>query len=83
MEPASEPGLSSRKRRPVCDMFKAVHTQPVTPQPEYQAFLLVTPDTRSSGYAVQMNYAGERSGTDIVNAEEKRPFLETAVFFRL
>lgn len=52
-------------------MFKAVHTQPVTP------------DTRSSGYAVQMNYAGERSGTDIVNAEEKRPFLETAVFFRL
>ena len=71
MEPASEPGLSSRKRRPVCDMFKAVHTQPVTPA------------TRSSGYAVQMNYAGERSGTDIVNAEEKRPFLETAVFFRL
>ena len=71
MEPASEPSLSSRKRRPVCDMFKAVHTQPVTP------------DTRSSGYAVQMNYAGERSGTDIVNAEEKRPFLETAVFFRL
>ena len=71
MEPASEPGLSSRKRRPVCDMFKAVHTQPVTP------------DMRSSGYAVQMNYAGERSGTDIVNAEEKRPFLETAVFFRL
>ena len=64
MEPASEPGLSSRKRRPVL-------TQPVTP------------DTRSSGYAVQMNYAGERSGTDIVNAEEKRPFLETAVFFRL
>ena len=64
MEPASEPGLGSRKRRPV-------HTQPVTP------------DTRSSGYAVQMNYAGERSGTDIVNAEEKRPFLETAVFFRL
>ena len=64
MEPASEPGLSFRKRRPV-------HTQPVTP------------DTRSSGYAVQMNYAGERSGTDIVNAEEKRPFLETAVFFRL
>ena len=72
MEPASEPGLISRKRWPVCDMFiKAVHTQPVTP------------DTRSSGYAVQMNYAGERSGTDIVNAEEKRPFLETAVFFRL
>ena len=69
MEPASEPGLSSRKRRPVCDM--AVHTQPVTP------------NTRSSGYAVHMNYAGERSGTDIVNAEEKRPFLETAVFFRL
>ena len=64
MEPASEPGLSSRKRRPV-------HTQPVTP------------DARSSGYAVQMNYAGERSGTDIVNAEERRPFLETAVFFRL
>ena len=64
MQPASEPGLSSRKRRPV-------HTQPVTP------------DTRSSGYAMQMNYAGERSGTDIVNAEEKRPFLETAVFFRL
>ena len=51
--------------------IKAVHTQPVTP------------DTRSSGYAVQMNYAGERSGTDIVNAEEKGPFLETAVFFRL
>ena len=43
----------------------------------------MTPDTRSSGYAVQMNYAGERSGTDIVNAEEKRPFLEIAVFFRL
>jgi len=30
-----------------------------------------------------MNYAGERSGADIVNAEEKRPVLETAVFFRL
>ena len=55
----------------VSSHLKAVHTQPVTP------------DTRSSGYAVQMNYAGERSGTDIVNAEEKRPFLETAVFFRL
>ena len=59
-------------------MFRAVHTQPGPRDTQP-----VTPSTRSSGYAVHMNYAGERSGTDIVNAEEKRPFSETAVFFRL
>lgn len=59
-------------------MFRAVHTQP-----DPRDTQPVTPSTRSSGYAVHMNYAGERSGTDIVNAEEKRPFSETAVFFRL